>query len=125
MKAARMPQQGKKYKMRTTEENPLNEVPALAAAAFTTSRTPHRDKILAAIQNPKARDDVPLLQEALVAYEAWSRALYGLSTRGRERVVEMIGLLNQYKDLLEVDLILTRGTPFLTRQKGQMKLDNS
>jgi hypothetical protein len=37
----------------------------------------------------------------------------------------MVRLLNEYKDSLEVELIAKRGSPFLKRQKGQMKLDNS
>ena len=37
----------------------------------------------------------------------------------------MTNLLNEYKDLLEVELIAARGSAFLKRQKGQMKLDNS
>ncbi len=34
-------------------------------------------------------------------------------------------LLNEYKDYLEVDVIAARGSAFLKRQKGQLKLDNS
>jgi len=37
----------------------------------------------------------------------------------------MTFLLNDYKDYLEVDLIATKGSDFLKRQKGQLKLDNS
>jgi len=33
--------------------------------------------------------------------------------------------LNEYKDFLEVDIIARRGSAFLKRQKGQLKLDNS
>jgi hypothetical protein len=48
-----------------------------------------------------------------------------LTSRGKERVIEMTRLLNQYKDFLEVELIARRGSAFLKRQKGQLKLDNS
>jgi hypothetical protein len=37
----------------------------------------------------------------------------------------MVQLLNDYKDQFEVELVLKRGSPFLRRQKGQLKLDNS
>jgi len=107
------------------EGPPLNEVPALAESGFTTSRTPHRDKLIAALENPKASKDVPVLKEALSAYESWIKSLGTLTNTGRDRVKSMVALLNEYKDLLEVELILQKGSSFLTRQKGQMKLDNS
>jgi hypothetical protein len=37
----------------------------------------------------------------------------------------MTRLLNEYKDYLEVELIAKQGSPFIKRQKGQLKLDNS
>ncbi len=111
--------------MPTTDEQGSPGVPALAEDAFTTSRTPHKDKLLAALENGKARNDIPILREALAAYETWIGALQRLTTTGQERVKEMVRLLNEYKDHLEVEMILERGSPFLTRQKGQMKLDNS
>ena len=37
----------------------------------------------------------------------------------------MVELLNEYKNAFEVDLIMERGSDFLRRQKGQLKLDNS
>jgi hypothetical protein len=37
----------------------------------------------------------------------------------------MVKLLNKYKDFVEVDLIASRGSDFIKRQKGQLKLDNS
>lgn len=88
--------------------------------------TPHKDKLTAAILNPKCdSNDVALLKEALAAYEDWSTKLSALGSAGKARIIEMTKLLNAYKDFLEVDLIAGRGTPFLKRQKGQLKLDNS
>lgn len=87
--------------------------------------TPHRDKLLAAIKNPKAKADKSLLEEAFKQYEAWSDKLSKLTSKGDKRVEEMTNLLNEYKDFLEVDLIAKNGSPFIKRQKGQMKLDNS
>lgn len=88
-------------------------------------RRPHRDKLKAALRNSKCSDDFPLLREALVAYDQWVAATNALTTAGRKRVDQMVSLLNEYKDFLEVDLIAERGSPFIRRQKGQLKLDNS
>jgi hypothetical protein len=89
------------------------------------SRTPHREKLFAAITNPKCNGDIPLLNEALTAYENWIAQTESLISIGEVRINEMTALLNEYKDYLEVDLIATRGSEFLKRQKGQLKLDNS
>lgn len=89
------------------------------------SSTPHKEKLLAAIENPKSNGDVALLKEALSAYETWVNKLTKLKSTGQVRINEMTSLLNQYKDYLEVDLIATKGSDFLKRQKGQLKLDNS
>ena len=88
-------------------------------------RTPHKDKLLTAIDNPKSRADVPLLQQALAAYETWIADMDALTTTGKQRILDMTRLLNGYKDLLEVEIIARRGSAFLKRQKGQLKLDNS
>lgn len=85
----------------------------------------HKEKIIAAIENPKAKDDIDLLNEALSAYEFWNKKMLSLTSSGHERIHEMTALLNEYKDYLEVDLVATKGSPFLKRQKGQLKLDNS
>jgi hypothetical protein len=90
------------------------------------TNTPHKEKLVAAIANPKCgADDVALLNEALEVYEDWSSKLSGLTTTGKTRVEDMTGILNTYKDFLEVDLIARRGSAFIKRQKGQLKLDNS
>jgi hypothetical protein len=90
------------------------------------AKTPHKEKLTAAIANPKCEDDdVALLKEALEAYEDWSSKLSGLTTTGKRRIEEMTSLLNSYKDFLEVDLIAKRGSAFIKRQKGQLKLDSS
>ncbi len=86
---------------------------------------PHRDKLIAAINNKKAKDDKGLLEAAFKAYENWTAQLSTLKTKGDDRVREMTKLLNEYKDYLEVDLIAKDGSPFIKRQKGQLKLDNS
>lgn len=89
------------------------------------AKTPHKDKLLAALDNPKATADTALLKDAIVAYEYWTTQQQALMTTGEARLKEMVRLLNEYKDYIEVDLIATRGSDFLKRQKGQLKLDNS
>ena len=87
--------------------------------------TPHKEKLVAAINNPKAKTDKDLLEEAFKGYTNWTEKLSKLTSKGDKRVEEMTSLLNEYKDFLEVDLITKKGSPFIKRQKGQLKLDNS
>lgn len=61
---------------------------------------PHREKLLAAIQNRKAAGDVELLQEAYRAYEQWKALMQSLTETGETRVRRLVELLNQYKDYL-------------------------
>jgi len=89
-------------------------------------QTPHKDKLLAAMNNPKCSDgDKAILIEAQRAYESWAAQMDKVTSTGKDRVVELTKLLNQYKDQLEVELIIRSGSPFLIRQKGQLKIDNS
>lgn len=87
--------------------------------------TPHKDKLIAAINNPKAIKDKGILEEAYKAYESWTTQLSSLKSVGNKRVEDMTKLLNEYKDYLEVVLIAKDGSSFIKRQKGQLKLDNS
>jgi len=87
--------------------------------------TPHHDKLVAAIANPKCSEDKKLLEEALERYHSWVDSINSLESTGQSRVNQMVDLLNEYKDFLEVDTIARRGSAFLKRQKGQLKLDNS
>jgi len=87
--------------------------------------TPHLNKIKAALKNPKCEQDWPLLKEALELYRKWIEELEKLSSKGEIRVIEMVELLNWYKNNFEVSLIMERGSDFIKRQKGQLKLGNS
>ncbi|MDM8524121.1 Bpu10I family restriction endonuclease [Desulfococcaceae bacterium HSG8] len=89
------------------------------------SLTPHHDKLAAAITNPKCSADKKLLEEVSDRYEEWVNSLKSLTSVRQERVDQMVDLLNEYKDFLEVNVIAKRGSAFLKRQKGQLKLDNS
>jgi len=89
-------------------------------------QTPHKDKLLAAINNPKCESkDVDILKRCLARYEMWTRDMDKVDLSGKQRVIELTKILNAYKDDLEVDLITKSQSPFLIRQKGQLKLDNS
>jgi hypothetical protein len=89
-------------------------------------QTPHRDKLVAAISNPKcSAPDVAILRECLSRYERWVTDIAKVTLHGKERVYALTKLLNGYKDDLEVDLIIKSQSAFLIRQKGQLKLDNS
>lgn len=88
--------------------------------------TPHLDKLNAAVDNPKCpAKDRRLLREARDHYRDWIRKTAALTATGRERVEQLVGLLNDYKNAIEVSLIAKQGSAFLRRQKGQLKLDSS
>jgi len=90
------------------------------------SLTPHKDKLYAALNNHKCPpEDKELIKEAIHLYEEWVKKLNVLTAKGEERVKEMVKLLNWYKDSFEVELIMKRGSSFIKRQKGQLKLDNT
>lgn len=89
------------------------------------SKTPHKDKLVAALANPKSKADQDVLREALREYERWISRHAELQSTGKQRVLDATDRLNKYKDYLEVGLIAARGSDFLKRQKGQLKIDNS
>lgn len=89
-------------------------------------QTPHKDKLMAAMNNPKCSTrDKEILAQVKEAYELWVNEMDKVSSTGKERIIQLTRLLNQYKDQLEVELIIRSGSQFLIRQKGQLKLDNS
>jgi hypothetical protein len=90
-----------------------------------TTATPHLDKLKAASANPILADDRLLLNEARELYGAWLAGVSALTSEGEQRVQDMVRLLNEYKDALEVELVLKRGSAALKRQRGQLKLDKS
>jgi hypothetical protein len=88
--------------------------------------TPHLNKITAALVNPKASDDDrALLGEIRNRYDEWIAALDAVDADEEERVLHQSALLNEYKFFVEVECIARRGSPWLRRQKGQLKLDSS
>ncbi len=90
-----------------------------------TYPTPHLDKLKTAIDNRKAKNDISILKDSIVAYTEWIERTEALQSNGKRRVEEMVKHLNWYKNQFEVELVMKRGSDFLRRQKGQMKLDSS
>jgi Bpu10I restriction endonuclease len=89
---------------------------------------PHGKKIAAAIANPKAaQQDKELLGEIKDAYNEWIAELVTVVSGEdpKTRVFRQVELLNDYKFFVEVDCVAKRGSAWLKRQKGQLKLDNS
>lgn len=86
---------------------------------------PHKDKLEAALVNPKAVNDRDLINEALNAYNSWISKMKSFTSTGEDFLKDLVSALNEYKDYLEVELIAQKGSDFLKRQKGQMKIDNS
>lgn len=90
--------------------------------------TPHLNKLRAAAANPKASDeDRSLLAEVVERYQQWARALDAVieGEDPQARVHRQANLFNEYKFFVEVECVARRGSAWLKRQKGQLKLDNS
>jgi hypothetical protein len=89
-------------------------------------QSPHKDKLYATLSNPKCpQKDRELIQRAIDIYNEWIEKLNDLTSKGKRRVEEMTELLNWYKNQFEVELIMKKGTNFIKRQKGQLKLDST
>ena len=90
------------------------------------SQSPHKDKLIAAMRNPKCpKEDISLLSQAKELYDIWKEAVSSLNSTGKKRVEDLTRLLNGYKNYIEVEVIAKQGSAFIKRQKGQLKLDNS
>ena len=88
--------------------------------------TPHGDKLQALLQNTKLPDgDLPRVRSALERYNTWISETSRINGIGDELIEPLIGLLNQYKMSIDLDLVFDSNQDFLYRQKGQLKLDNT
>lgn len=93
---------------------------------ISMKQSPHKNKLYATLSNPKCpQKDRELIQRAIDIYNEWVGKLNDLTSKGKRRVEEMTELLNWYKNQFEVELIIKKGTNFIKRQKGQLKLDNT
>lgn len=89
--------------------------------------TPHLEKLKATLENEKLpRSDVAVIEAAISQYKKWVKDLQAVKCKNTEETItKMVGLLNNYRLYLDVDVIFDREADFLYRQKGQIKLDNS
>lgn len=91
------------------------------------ARGTHGEKIVAAIESEKLpSSDKGRLETALLKYDEWVKKLEDADAPTVDALVEiLVGLLNEYKLYVDVDLIFDSPEDFLYRQKGQLKLDNT
>ena len=88
--------------------------------------TPHGDKLNALLENEKLPEtDRPCILEAVTLYKKWLENLKLVSGEHRKIVVDMVDMLNEYKQYIELNVIFDSDNNFLHRQKGQLKLDNT
>lgn len=90
-------------------------------------RGTHGEKIVAAMDSDKLpSSDKPRLEAALQKYDEWIIALEEADAPTIDALIEkLVGLLNEYKFYIDIDLIFDSSEDFLYRQKGQLKLDNT
>ena len=90
-------------------------------------RGTHGEKIVAAIESEKLPpNDKGRLEAALQKYDEWVKKLEDADASTVDDLVEkLVGLLNEYKFYVDVNLIFDSTEDFLYRQKGQLKLDNT
>ncbi len=91
--------------------------------------TPHLDKLKATLANDKLPPgDKPQVEKAIEHYEQWIANMeitMEADMAEGERLERMVGLLNAYRNRMDIDLIFDSPDEWLYRQKGQIKLDNS
>ena len=90
-------------------------------------RGTHGEKIVAAMDSAKLpNSDKSRLEAALQKYDEWIIALEEADAPTVDELIEkLVGLLNEYKFYIDIDLIFDSSEDFLYRQKGQLKLDNT
>lgn len=88
--------------------------------------TAHGDKLRALLNNPRLPAvDRPRVEEVILKYKAWLKALDNVKGTSDEIISSITALLNDYKRVIELDLIYDSDENFFYRQKGQIKIDNS
>lgn len=90
-------------------------------------RGTHGEKIVAAMESAKLpSSDKSRLEAALQKYDEWVGKLETADAPTVNELIEkLVGLLNDYKFYIDIDLIFDSTEDFLYRQKGQLKLDNT
>jgi hypothetical protein len=94
---------------------------------MTMSRGVHGEKLVAAINSEKLpENDIPRLRNAIEVYDRWVESLNNVEADDLDNLIQnMVGLLNEYKTYIDLDLIFDSHDDFLYRQKGQLKIDNT
>jgi len=88
--------------------------------------TPHREKLLATLNNDKLpQADVPRIKAAIDRYDRWIVELGSVTGRPEQVLERSVALLNEYTSYVNMELVFDSPEDFLYRQKGQLKLDNS
>ncbi len=89
--------------------------------------TPHLEKLTATHENDKLPAcDKPRIEGAIKRYHEWIKALDGIKAKTpKERLAQMVAILNEYRLWVDIELIFDSEDDFLYRQKGQLKIDNS
>lgn len=88
--------------------------------------TVHGDKLHALLANPKLpAEDVSLVEQTLDQYQHWRAQSLAVTGNTRQKIEQLVELLNTYKHYLDLTLIFDSTQNFLYRQKGQLKLDNT
>lgn len=91
-----------------------------------TFPAPHLEKLNATLVNEKLPlADRPRVEAAIQHYHRWIAALDAVTGTPEQILNTMVGLLNEYRLYIDVELVFDSPEDFLYRQKGQLKLDNS
>lgn len=87
---------------------------------------PHGEKLYKLKTNQKLpKADIKKVEWIIQEYENWIDSMRNLTSKGDDKVRDLVKLLNEYKTKVELNLIWDSNEDFLYRQKGQLKLDNS
>ena len=88
--------------------------------------TPHWEKLNATLRNEKLPAvDFERVTAAIKRYERWIEDLGAVDGSPNEIVEKRVGILNEYSNYVNLELIFDSPADFLYRQKGQLKIDNS
>lgn len=86
----------------------------------------HGSKLEALLTNSKLpKEDLQSVSSAIEHYKEWINKLKNSDLVGDDLLDFMINSLNEYKNLIDIDLIFQSKGDFLYRQNGQLKLSNS
>lgn len=91
---------------------------------FENMPAPHKDKLNALLKNKKLpRDDKPRIENVIERYKTLVKEI--AEAEENQFIVKVARWLDEYIQLVEVDLIFASENDFLYRQKGQTKIVSS